>query len=407
MFSSRGGFFHQMTPVGGSGSFIASFNTLTTPAITLTNSSGANIYFVGMGSGATNDILAIKMNGDGNVIWQEVLNGNNDVGLDAVLDSSENIYVAGYTNAGASGTNDAYVAKLNTDGNIQWQRTLGTNYSGDRQVGISIDPSEGNIYTAMNGNNLAYMIKYASDGTLSFQRQVDASADTAYDTVSVSGNSYVATQGGNDIYLTKVNDSGTTQSSRKLTQSGQTLRPVSMASDSTGNVYISGLQSGGGNLVVIKCDTNCNVLSSVSFANVIGSGGIAVDGSDNIYISGSGTNLFWYSKLYNSNLQPVWQQTITGTTFTAYKMTYANNFICMSGRANVGGNFQSIAMKLSSNATATGTYGTYTIANVSYTASSITVTSAAANNVTTSSLTTGTPSLTASASSYTQTLTPI
>lgn len=406
MFSSRGGFFHQMTPVGGSGSFIASFNTLTTPAVTLTNSSGANIYFVGMGSGATNDILAIKMNGSGNVIWQEVLSGNNDVGLDAVLDSSENIYVAGYTNASGAGGNDGYVAKLNTDGNILWQRTLGTNYNSDRQVGISIDPSEGNVYTAMNGNNAAYMIKYQSDGTLSFQVQVDASADTAYDTVSVSGNSYVATQGGNEIYLTKVNTSGTTQSSRKLTQSGQTLVPIAMASDSTGNVYISGIQAGA-NLVVIKCDSNCNVLSSVSFANVTGSGGITVDASDNIYVSGSGTNVFWYSKLYNSNLQPVWQQTVSGTTFTAYKMTYANNFICMSGRANVGGGFQSIVMKLSANSTTTGTYGTYTIANVSYTTTSITVTSAAANNVTTSSLTGGTPTLVATTSTYTQTLTPV
>lgn len=405
MFSARGGF--NYVPVATGGSFIASFNTTGLPGTSLTNSSGSNIYAVGIGSGATNDILAIKMSGSGNVIWQQVLNGNNDAGLDAVLDSSENIYIAGYTNSGTAGGNDGYIVKLDTAGNILWQRAIGTSFNGERFVGISIDPSEGNVFTAMNGNNAAFMIRYASDGTLGFQRQVDVSADTAFDTVSVSGNSFIATQGANDIFLTKVNNSGTTQNSRKLSQSGQTLVPVSLATDSTGNIYINGYQSGGGNLVVIKCDTNCNVLTSVTFANVTGAGGIAVDSSDNIYVSGAGTNLFWYTKLYNSNLQPVWQQTISGTGFVANRMSVANNFLCMSGRANVGGSFQAITMKLSTNSTATGTYGNYTIANVSYTASNITVTTSAANNVTTSTLTTNTPTLTATTSSFTQTLTTV
>lgn len=404
MFSARGGFNYQATPVGGTGSFIASFNTTTRPTITLTNSSGSNIYLVG-NSGT--DILLVKMNSDGNIIWQEVLNGNSETSNDAVLDSSENIYLAGYTNASGAGGNDGYVAKLNVDGNIQWQRTIGTSYSFDSQVGISIDPSEGNVYTAMSGNSLAYVMKYTSSGTLSFQRRVDASADTAYDTVSVSGNTYVATQGGNEIYLTKVNTSGTTQTSTKLDQSGQTLVPKAMTVDSTGNIYILGFQAGGGNAIVVKCDSDCQVITSRNYANVYSAGGIAVDGSDNIYISGGTTNAFWYSKLYSGNLVPVWQQTISGTSFAAYDMTYANSYLCMAGRANVSGSFQAISMRLSANSTPVGTYGNYTFSNVAYTTSGIVVSNNTANNLTTSSLTTGTPTLSVSTSSLTQTLTTI
>jgi hypothetical protein len=359
-----------------------------------------------VGSGATNDILVVKMTGNGNIIWQQVLTGNSEVSNDAVLDSSENIYIAGYTNQSGAGGNDGYVAKLDTTGNILWQRTIGTSYASDSQVGISIDPSEGNIYTAMTGNNAAYIIKYASDGTLGYQRKIDASADTAYDTVSVTGNSYIATQGGNEIYLTKVDTSGTTQASTYLSQSGQTLLPIAMAVDSTGNIYIAGRQAGG-NLIVTKCDSACQVLTSRSYANVTGTGGIAIDASDNIYISGSGTNVFWYSKLYNSNLAPVWQQTVSGNSFSAYSMSYGNSYLCMTGRANVSGSFQAISMRLSANAATTGTYGGYTISNVSYTTSGISITNTSANNITSSSLTTGTPTLTASASSYTQTLTSV
>lgn len=404
MFSARGGFNYLATPVGGTGSFIASFNTTTRPATTLTNSTGSNIYLVGA-SGT--DILVVKMNSDGNVTWQEVLNGNSEVSNDAVLDSSENIYIAGYTNASGAGGNDGYVTKLDTNGNIQWQRTIGTSYSFDSQVGISIDPSEGNVYTAMSGNNAAYIVKYTTSGTLSFQRRVDASADSAYDTLSITGNSYVATQGGNEIYLTKVDTSGSTQNSTKLDQSGQTLVPKAMTVDSTGNIYILGFQAGGGNVVVVKCDSTCQVITSRNYANVLSAGGITVDGSDNIYISGGSTNAFWYSKLYNSNLVPVWQQTISGTSFSGDGMTYANSFLCMTGRANVGGSFQAISMRLSSNGTTTGTYGDYTISNVSYSTSGIVVNNTTANNVTTSSLTTGTPTLSVSTSSLTQTLTTI
>jgi hypothetical protein len=362
---------------------------------------------VGVGSGATNDILIVKMNNDGNVIWQKAINGNADVSNDAVLDSSENIYIVGYTNASGAGGDDGYLAKLDLNGNISWQRSIGTSYSFDSQVGISIDPSEGNVYTAMSGNNAAYIMKYASNGSLSFQRKVDANADNAYDTVSVTGNSYIAAQGANDIYLTKVNTSGTTQNSRYLSQSGQTLVPKAMTVDSTGNIYIVGRQSGGGNVIVVKCDSTCQVITSRQYSNVTDSGGITIDSSDNIYISGIGTNTFWYSKLYNGNLEPVWQQTISGNSFSAYSMSYANNHLCMTGRANVGGSFQAISMRLPNDASITGTYGSYTIANVSYTTSGITVTNTNATNVTTSTLTTGTPTLSLSASSYTQTLTTI
>ena len=72
-----------------------------------------------------------------------------DIGNSIAIDSSDNIYITGYTYGDLggntnSGNSDAFLAKYNTSGNNQWTKLLGTS-SGTVGNGIGVD-SSGNIY---------------------------------------------------------------------------------------------------------------------------------------------------------------------------------------------------------------------------------------------------------------------
>lgn len=410
MFAARGGFEYTAVTTSG-GSYIATFNTVGAPATTIAVSTGNINYFVthGLISGAAGNILIVKMNDSGNIQWQKEIDGNVDVPKDAALDSTGNLYICGYTNSGTAGGQDGYLTKVNSDGNILWQRRIGTTYTSDSETGVAVEPGDANVYIAFSGNNTVNMARYNSSGTLGFQRQIDANADTAYDITSTSGNAFVLGQGGNDIFMTKINSGGTTQNAKSIRQTGETLVPMAVTSDSTGNVIMLSRRAGG-NVVISKHYSNTEVIDSVTYNSVNGTiGGVAVDSSDNIYVTTNvGSNNIWYARLYNGNLQPQWQRTLTsGTNMAAYNISEANGYVYLTGRAVISGTYQALTAKLPNDGSGQGTYGIYTIANSSYTSNTASYTTANSANATTSTLTTGTPTLTIANSSYTQTLTTV
>ena len=98
------------------------------------------------------DTSIAKINSNGVRAWHTFLGGTAwDFGEDIVLDSNGNIYVTG-TSTGTWGTplqafaglEDAYVAKFNSNGSLQWSTFLGGG-NFDDGYGIALDGS-GNVY---------------------------------------------------------------------------------------------------------------------------------------------------------------------------------------------------------------------------------------------------------------------
>ena len=94
-----------------------------------------------------------------------------DVGFGIAVDTSGNVYCTGYQNNSA-GHIIAFVAKYNTSGVIQWQRSLTDTYTtpGDYGFGIAVDTS-GNVYVTGQQNNsaghpIAFVFTAPTDGTL-------------------------------------------------------------------------------------------------------------------------------------------------------------------------------------------------------------------------------------------------
>ena len=108
------------------------------------------------------DAFVAKLNSSGVLQWNTFLGSdNNDTATDIAIDSSGNIYVTGYSNT-SWGTPihahssdaphmDAFVAKLNPSGTLIWHTFMG---GADLDFGaaVSVDKS-GNIYIAGNSEN--------------------------------------------------------------------------------------------------------------------------------------------------------------------------------------------------------------------------------------------------------------
>lgn len=163
--------------------------------------SSGNVYVFGetnsSGAGG-DDFLFAKYNSSGTIQWQHTLGGSNDTkGRAGVVDSSGNVYIAGYTNSAGAGSFDLLVAKYNTSGVIQWQRTLGGT-SSERGNAIAVD-SSGNVYvsglvsSAGAGSNDFLIVKYNTSGVIQWQRMLGGTGNDVSNGIAVdgSGNVYV------------------------------------------------------------------------------------------------------------------------------------------------------------------------------------------------------------------------
>jgi len=72
------------------------------------------------------DVWVLKLDGSGNVVWQKTYGGTNEDAAHALAPTSDRGYiVAGWTWSFGAGMGDVWVLKLDGTGNVQWQKTYG------------------------------------------------------------------------------------------------------------------------------------------------------------------------------------------------------------------------------------------------------------------------------------------
>ena len=253
--------------------------------------------------------------------------GAESFGQSVAIDTRGNVYVAGDTSGWLdgntlAGTSDAFVTKYNISGVKQYTQQLGV--GGGETIGrsVAIDTS-GNVYVAgytsgkldldpKVGNVDSFFTKYSSSGVRQYVRQLGVSAAETYGlsvATDASGNVYVAGYtsgrlgtdpqvGNTDFFVSKYNSSGVWQFTRQLGASGAITVGRAVTTDSNGNVYVTGYTTGGldGNTLagttdffVTKYDS-LGVKQSTWQLGVTGAdtsgGSVAVDSSGNVYVAG-------------------------------------------------------------------------------------------------------------------------
>lgn len=246
----------------------------------VTVDSSNNIYVTGMTQGGldgnTNsgdmDIFLVKYTSSGVKQWTRQMGTSTEDLVSAItVDSSDTIYLSGYTRGGLdgntnSGSADIFLMKYNANGIKQWTKQFGSS-SFESGEGISADLL-GNIYITgatssdldgnsnLGGTNDYFLVKFNSSGTKQWTRQWGTSS---YDVgrgvvVDSSNNIYVTgdTQGafdgqtfagGSDMFLVKYNSSGTKLWNRQL-GSPSYENGYGITSDYLGNIYVAGGTTG-------------------------------------------------------------------------------------------------------------------------------------------------------------------
>jgi hypothetical protein len=282
-----------------------------------------------------NDLFVLKLNSSGAYQWHTFYGSSNeDRGWGIAVDTSGNVYVTGVSRASwgspihahSGGSDDIFVLKLNSSGAYQWHTFYGS--SGfDYGCGITVDTS-GNVYVtgiiqaswgtpihAHSGSNDLFVLKLNSSGAYQWHTfygssNYDRGWGIAVDTsgnVYVTGNSYTywgsplhAHSGSNqsDLFVLKLNSSGAYQWHTFYGSSNED-QGWGIAVDTSENVYVTGYSgahwgspihahSGSNDLFVLKLNSS----GAYQWHTFYGSSnedqgwGIAVDTSENVYVTG-------------------------------------------------------------------------------------------------------------------------
>ena len=251
--------------------------------------SSGNVYITGYTNSAGaggNELLIAKYNSSGTIQWQRTLGTgtayrHDDSGKMIAVDSSGNVYVNGITNF-TGGYDSMMIAKYNSSGTLQWQKTFGDSNTQERGHGITVD-SSGNVFVCgetTKGVNGALVAKLNSSGTLQWQRTLDASlfyevvVDSS-DNVYVGG--YTAISSYTNYLVAKYNNSGTLQWQRTIGGSNASDNGRSITIDSSDNVYIGGVSTAGGVGVYDSILVKYNSSGTYQWQKALGTSGTQIN----------------------------------------------------------------------------------------------------------------------------------
>ncbi|MCP5184674.1 MAG: DUF4347 domain-containing protein, partial [Pseudomonadales bacterium] len=289
-------------------------------------------------SGGTDTFVA-KLNDSGVLQWNTFLGGaGTDDGSDVAVDAAGNLFVSGTSSStwGSpvrtyTGNTDAWAARLDTNGVLQWNTFLG---SANAESGSSIDVDAGsNVYvTGYSGASWGTPVRPYTAGTDIFAAKLSGSGTLSWNTflggtgsdtgkgvaVDDAGNVYLSASGSatwgapieayhggtSDAQLIKLDTSGVLQWNSFTGGTGAEYG-AGIDVDSSGNAVITGYStsswgspirpySGGSDGFAAAYDTNGNL----AWTTFLGGGGnelgtwVAVDDASNVYLTGSG-NTTW------------------------------------------------------------------------------------------------------------------
>lgn len=277
-----------------------------------------NTYVTGYFQGTTNfdpngtanltsngsfDVFIAKYDSDGNYVWAHNIGGGSaDEAFDIALDGSNNVYVTGYFqgshvdfNPGggsflvsSNGEKDAFLLKLDTNGDFVWVFNVGSSTDDDQGNAMAIDASD-NIYLVG---------KYAG---------------SSVDFDPASGTSTTHSSAGlTDIFIAKYNSSMVHQWSKGI-GSTQNDAAESVTLDNSSNVYVTGSFIGGvdfnpgstaqnltsasigGSAFIAKYSSSGTYSSKMQIggadlAELSGGSDIITDGTTNLYLTGAFLN---------------------------------------------------------------------------------------------------------------------
>ena len=199
------------------------------------------------------EIWVLKLESNGDVSWQKTYGGSVAERGSFIQQTIDGGYiVAGYTHSFGAGTGDFWVLKLDSNGNISWQKTYG---GSDRDEAYSIQQTSDGGYIVGGytesfgaGGKDAWVLKLDSSGDVSWQKTYGGSNDDeAYSIQQTSDDGYIIGgytesfgAGGEDAWVLKLDSNGDIPDCDIIGSSSATVYDTSVSGqDITAHIYLT------------------------------------------------------------------------------------------------------------------------------------------------------------------------
>lgn len=289
-----------------------------------------NVYLALAAEGSVNgqehlgekDVVLVKFGLDGETLWtQQFGTVSTERAYGIALDIEGSVYITGYTRGDMDGnhagneTDDAFVARFSSDGELDWVVQFGDPVQADRSYGLAIGANgavyvtgytKGELEGPNAGDKDVFVARLSPTGALMWLRQfgaggedkalsVAASADGGLFVAGVTSSALETLAGGLDAFLARYDADGNRIWLRQF-GTADWDEATGVAAGVDGVIYVSGFSAGtlGGplagdkDIVVAAFDADGNML----WADQIGSdlndkgAGIKLDADGNLYVVG-------------------------------------------------------------------------------------------------------------------------
>lgn len=339
------------------------------------------------------DFLVTKYDPDGNTLWAVTLgNGYENFARGVCVDSSDNIYVSGYTSGSTAGGTDILIVKYNSSGVVQWQRIIGDN-SGQTGWRCVTDSSD-NVYVCGSSDSSSYhgwLVKWNSSGTFQWRKHYgpySGGRKLFYD-IAIDYSDGITVVGFDDNAMAWLvvgfNTSGTVTREDTFRVGSNYNVGTAVCVDASRNVYIIGEDNtDSGVLAFVKTTRTGTTYFDRKFYSSEGTWETSDDGacdSDyNFYICGvhyNGSNDDIVIVKYNGSGAVQWKRTLSSSSYDSnprINIDSRDNIIITfssTGGTNNQGSYDCWTIKLPSDGSGTGTYAGFTYADFSGTNSAL------------------------------------
>lgn len=336
------------------------------------------------------DYWIVKLNPAGGIQWQKTLGGSNVDDAQSIRQTTDGGYIiAGSSNSGDGdisgnhGNYDYWIVKLDSNGNMQWQKSLGGSSmdmaqsiqqtsEGGYIVAGSSSSNDGDV-SGNHGGGDYWIVKLDINGNIQWQKSLGGSSseqvnsvqqtfDGGYiiagTTVSTDGDITVS-YGNNDFWVVKLDSGGNMQWQKTLGNIGDNIGYYAQQTFDGGYIAVgtsfnsSNLESGLPDYWVIKLSNNGTIEWDKYFGGSFHDNAITIrqtpewdyivagwTASNNGQVTNHHGNLdYWIIKLDSSgNLK--WEKTLGGPDFdylTALELTADNGYIVSGSTGSTSG----------------------------------------------------------------------
>lgn len=239
------------------------------------------------------DIYIVKLSNSGTMLWSKTIGGPEYEDAYSIIKTSEGgLAIAGDTDSFGSGQNDMLIVKLDNNGTIQWNKTIG---------GAANDYAESIVQSSDGGLLIAgptitysaglydfYIAKLDISGSLLWTKTIGGTgSDFAHCIIKTTDGGYAATGwttsfgagSTGDFYIVKLDVSGNIQWNKRAGGVNQDI-PFSMIQTNAGDYIVTGYSGNGGigtsyDIYTVKFDNTGLTCGNTSSPNpVLGAGGV-------------------------------------------------------------------------------------------------------------------------------------